>query len=69
MEDNILIQIKDKPFLKYFKEISSCVIIDDNEYYFFPYWVQPRGHDIYTIYHLDNLPPDLKNAIKKLRHE
>ena len=60
-----------KSLREFLKENSSIIINSKGEkYYYMPYWFQEiddTGN--FNIYHLDNLPEELKRLIKEMRED
>lgn len=58
--------------LKQFLEENSSVIVNSKgkKYYYMPYWfheIDDTGN--FNIYHLDNLPEELKRLINQIREK
>ena len=55
------------------KNMGTVVRSGSKTFYYLPMWIEhdPVKHskDIYEVYGLDNLPPDLKNTVKKARED
>lgn len=60
----MIVEIKgDKPLSKFLEENASKV---NEKYYFLPYWFE-KTKDGFKLHHLEKLPEELKDAVKKLR--
>lgn len=46
---------------------SRLIIEDGRKYYFLPYWFEDMGDGKYHMHHLDRLPEELIQEIKRFR--
>ena len=50
----------------FLKEQSSQVVLPDNDtWYYFPFWWHPEGKNVFNQVDFDQLPEDVKDAIKE----
>jgi hypothetical protein len=49
---------------------NSCTKIkqeDQRQFYYMPFWWEKLGDGTWTVHNFDNLPPDLKQALRLMR--
>jgi hypothetical protein len=65
-----VVKIKSGVLHEFIKNNATKIITkEDKHYYYLPFWFLDTNKDQWELYHLGNLPEDLKEAIKGLRGE